>query len=76
MNFNLKASMDCDVKNCIYVLECVGCTKYYIGESNNIRLRTNNIKNNTGLAVNNHIYNCTNTLSSKKKAFELCPFTR
>ena len=43
VNFNLKASMDCDVKNCIkfLVLECVGCTKYYIGETNNYRLRTN-----------------------------------
>ena len=32
--------MTCTVKNAIYVIECRGCNKYYIGETNNLRKRT------------------------------------
>ena len=78
MNFNLKASMDCDVKNFIYILEYVGCTKYYIEETNNFRLRTNlhrdHIRNNAGLAVNKHIYNCTKNSVDQQKIFRIMPF--
>ena len=28
------------VKNAIYVIECLGCNKYYIGETNDLRKRT------------------------------------
>ena len=39
-NFTVNADMSCTVKNVIYVIECRGCQKYYIGETNNLRNRT------------------------------------
>ena len=38
--FNVNSDMTCTVKNVIYVIECRGCNKYYIGETNNLRKRT------------------------------------
>ena len=38
--FTVNADMNCTVKNVIYVIECCGCEKYYIGETNNLRKRT------------------------------------
>ena len=38
--FSVNADMTCTVKNVIYVIECQGCRKYYIGETNNLRNRT------------------------------------
>ena len=44
-SFNFKgkqfnANMTCTVKSVIYVIECRGGRKYYIGETNNLRNRT------------------------------------
>ena len=33
--------MTCDTRNCVYVIECGRCYKYYIGETRNFRLRAN-----------------------------------
>ena len=38
--FTVNADMNCTVKNVIFVIECRGCEKYYIGETNNLRKRT------------------------------------
>ena len=38
--FTVNADMNYTVKNVIYVIECRGCEKYYIGETNNLRKRT------------------------------------
>ena len=38
--FNINADMTCTVKNVIYVIECQGYRKYYIGETDNLRNRT------------------------------------
>ena len=54
--------MTCDTHNCVYVIECTGCFKYYIGETGNLRLRTNLHRDHTkkgGLGVNKHIFHCT-----------------
>lgn len=63
INFKILTAMTCDVLNCVYVLECGGCGKYYIGETNNFRLRTNlhrdHASKNTGLDVSRHIFKCT-----------------
>ena len=62
-NFSVKSHMTCDTRNCIYVLQCGGCSKYYIGETNNFRLRINlhkdHAKKKTGLGVSRHIFECT-----------------
>ena len=33
--------MNCETMNCIYVLNCTGCHKIHIGETNNLRHRIN-----------------------------------
>ena len=38
--FTVNADMNCTVKNAMYLIECRGCEKYYIGETNNLRKRT------------------------------------
>ena len=40
ITFTVNADMNCTVKNVMYVIECRGCEKYYIGETNNRRKRT------------------------------------
>jgi hypothetical protein len=76
-NFSIKEFMTCDVSNCIYVLNCCGCSKIYIGETNNLRLRTNlhrdHASKNKGLGVSRHIYDCTNSMSILNK-FQIMPF--
>ena len=62
VHFKIRAQMSCDTLNCIYVLKCEGCSKLYIGETNNLRLRVNLHKShaniNCGLNVSRHFYNC------------------
>ena len=78
VNFNLliKSHMTCDTRNCVYVIECAGCYKYYIGETGNFRLRANlhrdHTKKNEGLGVNKHIFHCT-AGKSIKHAFRIMP---
>ena len=58
--------MTCRVKNVIYVIECLRCRKYYIGETNNLRNRTtlNNqhirYENLRMIPVSGHIASCSN----------------
>ena len=67
--------MNCNTCNCIYVIECQGCSKLYIGETNNFRLRTNfhrdHCNKNIGLDVSRHIFSCTVNKSIK---FKIMPF--
>lgn len=74
-DFKIKKYMSCDTLNCIYVINCMGCNKIYIGETNNFRLRTNLHRDhaikNSGLGVSKHIFNCTYNLENK---FTIMPF--
>lgn len=73
--FSIKSDMNCNSRNVVYVLECGGCDKLYIGETNNLRLRINNHRtlSNTGagLYVNNHFYNCA---GKNHPTFKVMPF--
>jgi len=41
----LEHEMDCNTKDIIYAIQCLGCSKYYVGEtSNELRTRFNNHK--------------------------------
>ena len=40
-NFIIKCNVSCDTLNCIYGIKCQGCQKMYIGDTSNLRLRTN-----------------------------------
>lgn len=75
--YEIRQHMNCDTENCIYVLVCVNCNKFYIGETNNLRLRTNlhrdHIKNNIGLNVSKHVHNCANS-KNLDKSFKIMPF--
>ena len=68
--------MTCDTRNCVYVIECTGCYKYYIGETGNLRLGANlhrdHTKKNEGLGVNKHIFHST-VGKSIKHAFRIIP---
>ena len=39
--FYVNANMNCNVKNCLYVIKCAGCNALYIRETGDFRLRTN-----------------------------------
>ena len=73
--FKIKARMNCETMNCIYVLKCTGCHKIYIGETNNLRHRINLHKDhaakNCGLNVSRHFYQCSQHESTK---FYVMPF--
>ena len=73
--FKFNANMDCNTKNCIYVMECLGCESFYIGQTDSFRHRVNNhrsnINNDTGLYVSHHIHECAEGLPIK---FKICPF--
>lgn len=77
ITFNIKSHMTCNTLNCIYVIKCNGCNDLYIGETNNLRLRTNlhrdHANKNCGLAVSKHIYNCTES-DNKANKFRIMPF--
>ena len=59
--FKVNGNMDCNTRNCVYVIKCNGCSKIYIGETSNFRLRVNLHKDhirqgeNAPLYVNRHI---------------------
>ena len=76
-NFIIKSNMSCNTLNCIYVIKCLGCQKLYIGETKNLRFRTNlhrdHSSKNIGLNVSRHIYECTRGKCQKDKFF-IMPF--
>ena len=73
VSFKIKARMNCETMNCIYVLKCTGCHKIYIGETNNLRHRINLHKDhaarNRGL---NSVAIFINVPSMKVLNFMLC----
>lgn len=77
INFEILENMNCNTLNCIYVLQCCGCLKYYIGETSNFRLRTNlhrdHINKSKGLPVSKHINECTKNKNLKFN-FNIMPF--
>jgi hypothetical protein len=76
-NFKIKSYMTCNSLNCIYVMKCCGCSKTYIGETGNLRLRINlhrdHSNKNIGLGVSRHIFQCTANIDSVNK-FLVMPF--
>jgi hypothetical protein len=76
-NFKVNAVMNCEVCNCIYVISCGGCSKIYIGETSNLRLRTNlhrdHANKDCGLGVSRHIHSCTQGANDNNK-FTIMPF--
>lgn len=73
--FCINHDMDCSTLNCIYVIQCNGCSSIYIGETSNLRLRTNlhrdHIRHSTGLYVSTHIATCAKNVSP---SFSIMPF--
>ena len=75
--FKIKAKMDCDAEDIIYLLNCGGCHKQYIGETGELRARVRIHKqqirdpNLQTLYVSHHIAHCT---VGKKKLFEIILF--
>ena len=71
--------MSCNTLNYIYVIKCLGCQKLYIGETNNLRFRTNlhrdHSSKNIGLNVSRHIYECTRG-KYQKDNFLSCHFIK
>jgi hypothetical protein len=49
----LLSSADCNAKNCIYLLHCLICDAYYIGQTNNFKQR---FPNHTS-TIRNYCYN-------------------
>ena len=74
--FNIKCTMTCDSENLIYVLQCCGCNKYYIGQTGDklrarCRVHRQGVTNNTSIAVDLHIHKCAKHLTRK---FTIIPF--
>ena len=44
VNIPLFSSGNCNSENCIYIITCIKCKIYYVGQTNNMRLRINNHK--------------------------------
>ena len=65
--FFIHSNMSCTVKHVINVIECRGCGKYYIGETNNLRNRVTLHNQHTRheqlrkIPVSGHIASCSNT---------------
>ena len=71
INFEIKAAMDCTVRNCIYVIQCKGCGDTYVGETVNFRNRMSKHKTNSAsldavMEVSRHLCRC-------GKGFWKCP---
>ena len=65
-------------RNCVYVIECAGCYKYYIGETGNFRLRANAkrpYEKDEVLCVIKRIFHCT-VGKSIKHAFKMMQFIK
>ena len=62
--FKIKSNMDCNAKNVIYLINCSGCDKEYIGQTSNLRARVRVHKqqilnpNLRTLYVSKHIAHC------------------
>ena len=73
--FDIKSTMNCNTCNSIYVIECQGCSKLHIGETNNLRLRPNLHRNHCnkyiGFNVSRHIFSCA---ENKSIQFKIMPF--
>ena len=72
----LNAYMNCDTKNCIYVINCPHCDLIYIGETCDLKARMNvhrnhNKSENAPLFVNQHIAKHTRTMDVE---FKVMPF--
>ena len=70
--FQIKTSMDCTVRNLVYVLQCKNCGQTYIGETVDFRRRMSNHKSSSGklsssmAEIARHLYMC-------GKGFWKCP---
>ena len=77
--FFIKTNMNCDTKNCIYAIICNGCNEFCVGETTNLRLRTNlhrdHINRNVGLYVSRHIAVCSNKSKKEKFSILTCLFS-
>ena len=73
--FTVNANMNCNTKNCIYVIRCENCGLLYIGETGNLRSRVNlhksHVNKKEGLFVNKHLAECNTNL---KDTFKIMPF--
>ena len=73
-DFYIKFNMTCNSTNVLYVIECQGCRKMYIGETGNLRFRTNlhrdHATKNIGLGVSRHLHTCV----SGRHKFNIMPF--
>ena len=64
--FTVNSDMSCTVQHVVYVIECRGCSKYYIGETNNLRKRVTlhnqhiRHENLRMIPVSGHIATCSN----------------
>lgn len=74
--FNITVSMTCEVKNVIYVIQCRGCKKEYIGETGDFLRKRVTIHNqqirdpNTRMIqVSGHIDTCAHTINPKYYIF-------
>ena len=60
--FEIRSSMDCNTKFCIYAIRCSNCELTYIGETNNLRLRYNlhkqHVRENAPFFVSKHLHAC------------------
>ena len=72
INFEIKTTMDCTVRNLVYVTQCKKCSKTYIGETVNLRQRMSKHRAdssslmNASQDVSKHHYECA-------KGFWVCP---
>lgn len=75
--FQIKTKMNCDSKFVIYHLTCMKCKASYIGETQDLRGRTNTHRSHSNnppdncLYVSQHIYQCAQDLDVK---FKITPF--
>ena len=72
IDFNIKAHMDCNSRNLIYVIQCKGCGQTYIGETVNLKQRMSKHRTqssslmNASQEVSRHLCVC-------GKGFSVCP---
>ena len=64
VNFKIKHYFTCESRNLIYTIFCLGCNKYYIGSTGNLRKRVSAHKGDVnrscqGQLVHKHISECT-----------------